>query len=583
MQHLTYREALEHARGISVIEAEERAKQMMPHYLFVEGNEKHREGFCSACERWVDCGKEAMQQVPKWVRDDPYLDDGDGEYPFIPFQNMHEHDFERRNSGRTLHNDTGYCPECGARVTFKNIGRGYRSLYDRRFFFRWHKSCISPRDTLVGVGYDVLISWRDFDPCNPEVPITLDERELVVIRYGQGGDRFIHELKWCGVGGWDMRWARRSECKSGWAPGAYMFNSGIQTILDAESFNEAISGTPFASVIRDTNAVGYSSAGSYYDRIAMLERIARYPCIEYMAKLGYHDLALAVIDRNTDGLINLRGKTARSVLRLTKDEWGEVKGKKLTVTIGMLGANRFCKKHKIRLNMELCGKLARGSWERTLKDIIAEDPGADLAKAIKYCIRKDVFLYEWLDQLRLMRHLQMNIHDKEWRYPKDFRQAHNTLIARWNAILAERKAREKSEKESEQNAKIAARLQSGELDEYFFSANGLVLKPMTSAGEIILEGSRQGHCVAGYVNTYANGNDVLCTLRLETHMAEPLYTVEFGSDGKLIQCRARKNGEGPISAHQREVFWRLHRLMRADLKAQKAKEENEKKRKGNAA
>ena len=119
--------------GLGIIKAEEVAKRALPHYIFTEGDEVHREGYCTACEKWVDCGKEAMKRTPDWVRNDPYLDDGDGEYPFIPFQTMPEWMFEQNNTGRTLHNNTGYCPECGARVTFKSIGRGYKSLYDRRF------------------------------------------------------------------------------------------------------------------------------------------------------------------------------------------------------------------------------------------------------------------------------------------------------------------------------------------------------------------------------------------------------------------------------------------------------------------
>lgn len=583
MSAMTLHEAMQHARGENPIDAEDRAKQMMPHYLFVLGNEKHREGWCTACERWVDCSTEAMKRTPTWVHNDPYLDDRDETYPFIPFQIMPEYEFERRYSGRTLHNDTGYCPECGERVTFKNIGRGYRGLHDHRFFFRWQKSSVSPFDTLVGIGYDVRIPWGEFDPYNPEVPIRLEEREICVIEYGRGGDRFINMMRWCDMGGWDMSWDHRRECKSGWAPGV-SYQNGVQTILDAESFESAVHGTPFEQVLEATEAVQYCDAGTYYDRITVLERIARYPCIEYMAKLGFDGLARAVIDKQTHGVLNLRGKTARSVLRLTQDEWGEVKGKKLHVTINMLLAKAWCREHKVRLNMEMCGVLGSHiNWHQTVREIMNIDCGTSLPKAIKYCIRKCVRLSDWKDQLQMMRFLQMDIHDREWRYPKDFQKSHQELNRRWNAVLKEQMQKQKAAKQTEQNEKIVARLGSGELDEYFFSANGLVLRPMLSAAEIILEGSRQGHCVAGYVNTYANGNDVLCVLRYENQMDKPLYTVEFDKNGELIQCRACHNGEGPVPQKERDAFWRLHDLMRKDLKTQKAKDEKAKKRKETAA
>lgn len=579
MSSMTFEEAMRHAALWSTeVETEARAKRMMPHYVFVEGDEKHREGYCTACESWVDCGKEAMNAVPRWVREDPYLDDSDVEYPFIPFQQMSEYEFDRRNSGRTLHNDTGHCPECGARVTFKNVGRGYRTLCDRRFFFRWYKSRISPNDTVVGVGYDVYCAWRDYDPYHPEVPISIEPRELCVIRYGSGGDRFVNVLKWCDMGGWDQRWEHRRECKSGWAPGA-TFQNAVQTVLDNDSFYEAIANTPFEKVLCELNVFGYCDAGSFYDRITVLERIARYPCIEYMVRLRYNTLAMAVIDRSTGGLINTRGKTARSVLRLTKDEWGEVKGKKLEVTMGMLKARAWCREHGVRMNMEMCGSLGgRGAWQQALEDALRIDPGASIVKAVKYCMRKNVAIYEWRDQLRTMNFLEMDINDKEWRYPKDFRRAHDILNGRMHAVIAEKEANRKTAERTEQNEKIEKRLKSGELDEYFFSANGLVLRPMMSAAEIILEGSAQGHCVGGYVNTYANGNDVLCVLRYENALNRPLYTVEFAKDGHLIQCRARKNGEGPMTQKERDAFWHLHSLMREELRAQKAREEKAKKK-----
>ena len=88
-----------------------RAMRVIPHYIWTIGDEKHRQGYCTACERWVDL--EPGSLMPNWAANDPYLDtDADG-YPFIPFQIMPENEFQNRHSGRTRHLDTGYCPECG--------------------------------------------------------------------------------------------------------------------------------------------------------------------------------------------------------------------------------------------------------------------------------------------------------------------------------------------------------------------------------------------------------------------------------------------------------------------------------------
>lgn len=39
----------------------QRAERAAPHYLFTEGDKKHREGWCSACQTWVDCSPKEME------------------------------------------------------------------------------------------------------------------------------------------------------------------------------------------------------------------------------------------------------------------------------------------------------------------------------------------------------------------------------------------------------------------------------------------------------------------------------------------------------------------------------------------
>jgi len=567
---MTFEEAMAHAGYHSICEVEDRAKQMMPHYLFMEGDEKHREGFCTACEKWVDCSKEAMKGQPVWVQQDPYLEDCDDEPEFIPNRaNYYEVDFQRHCTGRAMHNATGYCPQCGERVTFKHAGRGYRTLQDRRFLIRWHKSR-QDKHTLVCLGYDVVIPWRGLDLYHPEVPISATLREICVIPWGKRGERFIYEVKWCGVGGYDWTWQKRSQIRSGWRPGATMFGAGPGVILDNRRFMEAISQTPWEKVL-ESRELWHSEAADWRDRIELMSRVSRLPCLEYMVKLGFDQLARELIDRRCGNLVNPRGKTAKAVLKLTDDEWGEVKGKHLNVTKNVLELRKLCRERHIRLNMEALCWMGEYHTFIVTQDILGMED-VDLAKGVKYCMRRKVYLYEWRDQLRMMIELGMDIRDQEWLYPKDFRRSHGILAERVNVIRWERMEKAENQRQQENNRLITQRLEGGELDEYFFSARGLVLRPMLSAGEIIKEGSAQNHCVGGYVNTYAKGNDVLCVLRYEDKPTVPLYTVEFGKDGRLVQCRAYRNQEGPISREEREAFWKLHDMMRKDLRAQKARE-----------
>lgn len=555
-----------------------RAMRVIPHYIWTIGDEKKRRGYCTACERWVDL--EPGSLMPNWAANDPYLDtDADG-YPFIPFQIMPEHEFQTRHSGRTRHLDTGYCPECGERVQFRGMYRGHKSLTDRRFLIVYSKDALDPENAVVCVGYELYVPWRDMDDNEPGVPLEITPRELCVFRHGKGGQRFVHGWEWR-CGGWQERWKHRRECKSGFAPGAGTFNGGIQTVLDQESFLEAVQGTPFAPVVMgDVGNISVSNAWDYYDRITIMDRLARYPCTEYLYRLGFVELAVAVIDKNTEGLLNLRGKTAQKVLRLTPDQWAEVKGKKLTITKETLWVCRLAAQKKLRMNMELCAWIgARHNGFDDFKNLGTSFPELDAVRAAKYCRKSNVQLNDYLDYMAELRELRMDMRDKRYLQPRDFATAHADLSMRVSHVRYHNK-----------DTAIRKRLQSKAMDEYTFSALGLVLRPMVSGGEIVAEGTAQHHCVGRYVDTYAEGNNVLCVLREENNLRKPLYTVEFGRDGRLAQCRGYRNDmtdEGrerkKDDAERLNLFWKLFELMRADLRAQTEKEKKKRKRKEKAA
>lgn len=162
-----------------------------------------------------------------------------------------------------------------------------------------------------------------------------------------------------------------------------------------------------------------------------------------------------------------------------------------------------------------------------------------------------------------MKLLKMDMRDQNELYPRDFAEMHGRLAAR---------IKQKGSKIADE--KIAKRLP--ELAEYCFSAIGLVLRPMLSAGEVIREGNVLHHCVGGYVGRYADGGTVLCCLRAEDAMQRPLYTVEFSAKGEFVQCRGDHNKTAPEDVERLELFWKLHQAMRTDLLAQRKREKKRK-------
>lgn len=559
-------EAMRHAgvltRGASDPEILELLSGAMPQYIFVDVSYGQRMGWCTHCRQWIDLKKNKPKKDY-----DPEMDGILSEW--TPMEGHGTAFFRGKFDVGGKVDRTGYCPVCGARVLFKSIWRGRRTMYDRHFLILWGKSELSPQDTLVCAGYDCYIRWNEMDRETQDVPINVELRELCVLPFGQAGKRWVKENRWNGdARAWGYEWRRRRECKSGFMRG--FANGAVQMHLHNMSFEDAMRDTPFEAVYTAVNASCDTEAKYYIDQISLIERIGRYPCIEYLIKLGMTDIAKAVIDRNTRGLVNPRGRSAKQVLRLTDAEWGEVKGKKLTVNMAMLETLKWVRAKKLRLNMGHICRIAKERALYTIKDIHSRCPGADLTNTIKYCWKKRIWFGEYLDYLNQMVELHMELNDKQMLYPRDFAHMHEALEERLRIIRKDK--RDKAEREKDQ--KLADRLASGELAPYCFSALGWVMRPLLSRDEVVEEGTRQHHCVAGYANNYAEGLTVLCVIRREDNMNQPLYTVEFAKNGHLVQCRGERNDMTPEGRERKredqpklDLFFRLHSLMREDLKS----------------
>lgn len=561
MGKMSFIEAMAHAgEYISSTWMEENirpvAEQAMPHYLFTEGDEKHRMGWCSACERWVDASPARLQSS--------IIEPEDEEYP--PFVPMVTEDWKFRRmfeKGRSLHNRTGYCPDCGARVTFRGMWRGHRSLEDKRFLIRYEKSRIDPKNTVVCIGYRVCTEWREMDPQAPSVPIEIRPQEVCIFKSGEGGERFIWQESWT----YGEGWVHRKECKSGYAPG--LFGAQVQSVLDNYSFIDTVRGTPFEKPVESGSAIWDTQTAEYYDRISIMGSLAKYPCVEYLFKMGMDDIANDTLKGRIGSRINRKGKTARDVLRLTGDEWGEVKGKKLRLTPDALDVHRMARKMKLRMNMELidwCGR--RRGAAGACRVIFNAWPGYDPVKMLKYCRKKGISLKDYADHVGFMKKLGMTAQDTEFLFPRDFQGCHMELARRIGDLA-----------DLDTDLRISLRIEGGEMDEYFFSAAGLTIRPAFSAKEITAEGNALKHCVGGYVKRYAEGETNICFLRDDNAPNKPRYTVEFSKSGVMLQCRGYGNDMGEEARAQKQadaarlaLFWRLHEMYRKDLKTMKKKQ-----------
>ncbi len=573
-------EALRHAGNIwnanRQHELEDRARQALPHYMFTwkEGGKKR--GYCTNCLSDVDI-REA-DAIPDYVRDDPYADDEEADrlhhperdFGFAgPYQSYSTFDQAGRYDQSGKHGHWGDCPCCGCRVQYKGMGMGRKSLTDRVFLIQYSRSA-EDESALVMLGWLVICEWGKWNEYEQRLPeIYMDLREVCVFRPGVPGERFCKRILWIGEqdeNGMlkvtpDSYWTHPKKCHGGFDPwGTYYRNpfqdSTTRFMLDVGTVEESLSGSwmePWWDQWKDSINL---------DCITWMERMHRYPCMEYLCKLGLKTLAHALaFGDNEPRLLNLRGRTAQKVLRVDGDFWGWIKGKHVDVSQALLKLYQAAKKLKLRIGNDKLLKMS-ATWTPESLELIAEKAGREnLEKTISYILKKGITCFDYRDHLRLMEELGMPMRDPAMLWPKDFQALHTELSGRVQ-LRASKKEAEKMDKRTDA------------LSSYWFSALGLVIRPFLSPEEIIREGNEMHHCVGTYVKRYADGHTVLLALREEERPNQPWRTVEYTCGGKLVQCRGRGN-KSPADEQERiDEFLRMFDAYRKEYAALRAAQED---------
>lgn len=547
--------------------ADVRGRDALPKYMWFHIKGKKKTGYCTHC-RISGIDLDEASKTPGWVAAAPYVDYEDAEHwetelelagPAFPLR----WNGENAMDGSARHGHFGRCPHCGMVVQYRNINLGHKSMRDRAFLIRYEESCIEP-GTLVMLGWLVWTDWGRWDDYNESYPEINEElREICVFRPGEGGNRFV-------MGSWSSaeydsetmqavnirrhsQWVHRKKCVGGFDPvPAIYYGPGTRFYRDEERFLNALDAVPYGDAIRRLNDNTTSTV--LLDQIDLVHFVTRYPCMEYLEKLGLGGLVVAEYDGKRGELLNLRGKTAARVLRVDGDTWGWIKGHRDQVTANFLRIRAALCRRNVRIGNETVARIA-GRWnaEQT-RQILESAPAGQEKKIIRYLLKKNIMPYDYRDYLGQMDALRM-AKTPDVLYPADFERMHFELGQRI-----------KREGDRKLDKKIEKRLDR--LGMYWFSALGLTLRPFMSSAEIIREGSLMGHCVGGYVNRYADGNTVILCLRRDEKLNEPWHTVEFSTAGRMIQCRGHHNRTKPDDQPLIDEFWKLFDVFRAEWGAQ---------------
>ncbi|MEN6325817.1 MAG: PcfJ domain-containing protein [Syntrophomonas sp.] len=438
---------------------------------------------------------------------------------------------------RLYHNEIVECPVCKSKCVVKASGRGHKYLVDDAYFIYYEKSAKNP-EAIVARG---ILAVRDYSGDFRSVKTKYLTTALYIFELGQS-------IMLTNYGYYSM--AKTMQQWGGWEKRKSIFSmleqasAGNKKILYAslDNIEAAVKDTPFR----------YSTWEQYvygYDMVQFFGLYSKYPCIEYLTKLGFKDLVDAkLLGNNTYGAINWRGKTLFKVLRLTKKDINQFKALNIDISPLFLRLYQITQKDGSNMSIEEIKEIMNAHYYTNdfitvlkhtslrradnyiNKQLTIDEDQANksLKTFIRHYYMKSQVARTWIDYVADCKKLQMDLSSDSVLFPRDLYRAHQNTI---------KQVKIKADKEM--NEKIKAKLKR--LDKkYCFEYQGLLIRPAQSTDELIAEGKALHHCVGTYSDKYAKGKTVLLFIRETRKPNKPYFTLELREQA-IVQCHGKNN------------------------------------------
>ena len=257
--------------------------------------------------------------------------------------------------------------------------------------------------------------------------------------------------------------------------------------------------------------------------------------VEYMAKLGLYRMLEESVSRyghkipegeTPADMFGLSGQPLKAILNINPS-WGQVETyRKIIRYQKNADVDVFCRLYqKSGYHMRL-PELARYLSLQKIENYLEKQE--KLRPEVPEDRRADMILGDWLDYLRDCQKLGYDMKEDRILRPKDLGTAHEET-----AVLVKEKEQKITQGEIQKRAQ--------EAQKYVWEDEELLIRPIATLKELVAEGTKLKHCVAGYASSYAEGRCKLFCIRKKSAPDTPYYTLELGRNDKLIQCRGYRN------------------------------------------
>lgn len=415
------------------------------------------------------------------------------------------------------HNEQATCRQCGSTCVVKHLGRGRKHLIDTAYIV-WYEKSIVDAQAVVATWY---YAWRDYSGDFHDVETQFQPRARYVFVPGRGGS--MMRLDWSG------EWQPRRNVHP--LPVGMMGWRAIDIWCSHESIQTAVAGTPLQYCGWETYAETYDTLLTFFDLAC------RYPCVQYLTKLGFGNLVIAKLaGQRTYGAIHWRGRTMEQVLRMPRADVHAFR--KLADVIEPLSLYSYHLWRRLGWNVSpdeahFLRQLCQPHYWRQIEARTTLASEVKVAKYLFKQVRASTYhsvtyaLIEWHDYLRHCEELGISLTSKRVVFPSNLRDAHDKMMRRVQIKRDERL-----------NEQIQARL--AELEPFSYTDGHFVIRPARSVQELFEEGQALHHCVGSYAAKYALGETDLFLMRLASDPDTPLCTIEMQGH-VLRQARGERN------------------------------------------
>lgn len=428
--------------------------------------------------------------------------------------------------------DDYICPNCKSMCAVKASGIKRAYMVDKAYFVYYEKSVINP-NTIVARG---IYAIRDYTQDYQNVETQYLEEAWYIFEMGNsvmlsrhGYYDYGNRLRHYGFTQNSSIFSLYSRHKTSY----FGLSINIVTCCSLESIKEAVKDTPFQ----------YSTWDNYKndndDMVKFFNLYAKYPCVEYLTKLGLEEVVEdKLVGRTNYSAVYWRGKTLPKVLRLSKKEINEIRKSDILVDSLALRLLQISKKDGSNLSLaEIENAREYAFYFSEMQKILKR---TTLRKIHSFIIKQYTkhnednryfattqVLRTWIDYIDDCIKLQSDLTLENILFPPDLHKAHQNTIKQIR--IKENKVFSK---------KISKRARA--LTKYNFEDIGLLIRPATSSLELIEEGIALNHCVGRYAESYAEGKTDILVIRKTTEPDKPYFTVEIRK-GKVEQVRGNKN------------------------------------------